>query len=232
MGTAARILLGRIGNPLQSDARGDVDSAPAASGCLPSWPEGARTVELYDVIASRHCVREFRRDAVPRDVLERIVVAAASSPSSQNEQPWRFYVTTGDSRHELGKIVAQTTVYLTEYIDVLGPEGYERAMSWFSSLGDAPVLIAIASPESDSDFKQVNRLLSVGASMENLLLAAREEGLGACPFTFSYWVRDEISELLGIEEGHSVISLIAIGWPTEGQSLPPEKRADVAVWLD
>lgn len=189
-------------------------------------------MELYDVIASRHCVREFRRDSVSREVLERVIAAAASSPSSENEQPWRFYVTTHETRNELGKIVAQTTVYLTEYMDVLGPDGYERAMRWFSSLGDAPVLIAIASPESDSDFKQMNRMLSVGAAMENLLLAAREEGLGACPFTFSYWVKDEISELLGIAEGHSVISLIALGWPAQVQSPPPDKRADVAVWLD
>ena len=144
----------------------------------------------------------------------------------------RFYVTTGKTRQDLGRIVAQTTVYLTEYMDVLGPEGYERAVRWFSSLGDAPVLVAIAAPDSVDEFKLVNRLLSVGAAIENLLLAARAEGLGACPFTFSYWVRDQLAELLGIPAGESVVSIIALGWPVEAQPPAALKRADVAIWLD
>lgn len=189
-------------------------------------------MEFYEVVSSRRSVRQFRPDAVSREALERVIASAASSPSSENEQPWEFYVTTGETRQALGRIVAQTTVYLTEYMDVLGPEGYKRAMTWYSSLGDAPVLVAVAVPDSEDHFKLTNRLLSVGAAIENLLLAAEAEGLGACPFTFAYWVKDEVSELLGLPDAQTVVSIIALGWPAEEHTPTPEKRADVAVWLD
>ena len=189
-------------------------------------------MEFYEAVLARHSVREFLPDAVPRDALERLINAAASSPSSENEQPWEFYVTTGNTRHRLGQVVAQTTVYLKEYMEVLGPERYEQAVQWFSSLGDAPVLIAVAIPNSEDEFQRMNRLISVGAAIENLLLAVGEEGLAACPFTFSYWVKDQICEVLGVPEDQSVVSIIAIGRPAQTRAAAPQKRADVAIWLD
>jgi len=188
-------------------------------------------MEFYETVSSRHSVREFRADAISREALDRIIAAAASSPSSENEQPWEFYVTTGKTRQELGRVVAQTTVYLTEYMDVLGPERYDDAVKWFSSLGDAPVLIAVAIPDSGDEFKLMNRLLSVGAAIENLLLATRVEGLGACPFTFSYWVKEQLAAVIGLPAGQSVVSIIAVGWPAETLAPVPAKRTDVAVWL-
>jgi len=194
--------------------------------------KGLSGMELYEVIASRRSVRAFQPKAVPRHVVERIISAAASAPSSENEQPWQFYVATGESRLRLGRVVAQTTVYLTEYMDVLGPERYEQAVSWYSSLGDAPVLIAVAIPDSEDEFKRMNRLISVGTALENLLLAAQIEGLGACPLTFSFWVKDEVSEVLEVPHGMSVVSIIALGWPAEVLQPAPEKRTDFAVWRD
>jgi len=94
------------------------------------------------------------------------------------------------------------------------------------------VLIAIAIPDSEDEFKRMNRLISVGTALENLLLAAQIEGLGACPLTFSYWVKDEVSEVLEVPLGMSVVSIIALGWPAEVLQPAPEKRTDFAVWRD
>ena len=87
-----------------------------------------------------------------------------------NEQPWTFYCCEGETRARFGRIVAQTTIHLSEYMEVLGPERYEDAVHWFSALGDAPLLIAVACPNPDSDLTAINRYLSLGAALENLLL--------------------------------------------------------------
>lgn len=189
-------------------------------------------MRFSEVVQGRRSIRSFTQDPVSDDAVRRIVAAACTAPSARDEQPWRFHVTRGDSRRELGKIIAQTTGYLSEYVDALGEEGLEKATRWYSSLGDAPVVIAISCPESDNEFESVNRLLSVGAALENLLLAAVDEGLAACTVTFSHWVRADVSELLGIDGDRGVVAIVALGVPAETIEQPRVIRTDTVEWYD
>ncbi|AWW36549.1 NADH dehydrogenase [Streptomyces sp. AS58] len=52
-------------------------------------------MDVYEAVTSRRAVREFRDRPVPREVLERVLSAAAWTPSASNIQPWRAYVVTG-----------------------------------------------------------------------------------------------------------------------------------------
>jgi nitroreductase len=189
-------------------------------------------MELYDAIVGRHSVRDFRPDPVPREVAERLIHAASAAPSSMNEQPWTFYCCEGETRTRLGEIVSQTTVHLSEYMEVLGPKRYEEAVQWFSSLGHVPLLIAVACPNPDSEFTAMNRYLSLGAAAENLMLCATAEGLATCSITFSYWVKDEMAELLGLPAEQSISMIIAVGYPSDIPPAVPVRRDEVAVWFD
>ncbi len=189
-------------------------------------------MEFWETVTSRHSIRDFDGRSVERALIERVLEAARQAPSSVNEQPWRFTVAQGESRVTLGAVVAQSTVHLSEYMDVLGPKRYEAAVAWYSSLGNAPVLVAVSAPRSSVDFEAMNRYLSVGAAIENLLLAATNEGLGACNVTFSYWVRDDLSAVLGISDAEEVVSIIALGHPSEVPPASPPVKPDDTVWLD
>jgi nitroreductase len=189
-------------------------------------------MEFWDVVRGRHSVRDFKDETVPAEAVERLTLAASLAPSSMNAQPWRFYVATGETRKALGALIAQATIHLTEYIDVLGPDGYEQAVVWFSTLGNAPTLIAVVTEGSDDALDMLNKHLAVGAAVENLLLAAVDEGLGACNITYSHWVEDEIAEMLGLAEDEVVITVIALGWPSAVPAAAPLHNPDVAVWLD
>ena len=189
-------------------------------------------MEFRELIQKRHSVREFLPDPVDHEQLERVIRVAESAPSSQNAQPWRFFVTTGEMRLRLGRVIAQTTIHLSEYMDVLGPSGYEDAARWYSELGKAPVLIAVASPFAEDKLAKLNRHLSVGAAIENLLLAAVDEGLAACNITYSHWVEDEIADLLGVPEEWEVLSVVAIGHPADVPPAAPARRPDDTVWFD
>lgn len=189
-------------------------------------------MDFWDAIADRHSTRDFDPRPVPREVLERIIGGAALAPSSQNEQPWLFYVCTGETRARLGELVAQTTVHLAEYMDVLGPKRYEDAMHWYSSLGDAPVLVVVTMLSTEDEFQAMNRYLSVGAAIENLQLGATAEGLGACNITASYWVHDEIRELLEVPDDRRIVALLTLGYPGKTPPAAPVHRGDIAVWRD
>lgn len=189
-------------------------------------------MDFWDVVDARHSTRDFKSDPIPRKVIERMLHAASAAPSAMNSQPWRFHVTVGASRAELGKIVAQATVHLEEYVEQLGPERYEQAVQWYSSLGDAPVAIGVSMDESASEIDRVNKLLSVGAAIENMLLAATAQGLGACNITFTSWVKDELAALFGVTGAREVVAVIVAGYQSELPVVAPRHRSDVTDWLE
>lgn len=188
-------------------------------------------MEFAEVVRHRHSVREFQPDPLPRDLLERLVQAAALAPSAANEQPWRFYVTQGPVRDRVVELLGQSTSYLGEYLNALGPEKKERAIRWFTSLGDAPVVMVVAMRRADDDFMRLNRLIGVGAALENLLLAATDEGVASCNVTFSFWIRDELARELDLPQEYEIVSLVALGWPTDEEPIAPKHDMDVATFL-
>src|ERR1700744_1869460 len=60
-------------------------------------------VDVYEAVTSRRAVRGFTAQPVPREVLERVLSAAAWSPSGSNLQPWNIYVVTGAPLCKLNK---------------------------------------------------------------------------------------------------------------------------------
>ena len=188
-------------------------------------------MEFSRVVASRHSVREFTDRPVDRAALSRLLTAASLAPSALNEQPWRFYVAQGATRARVGEIMAQSTVFLADYVDILGPTRAEEASRWYTELGGAPVIVGVTIPRTDDPPTLVNRCISVGAATENLLLAATNEELGACMITFSYWVRDELGEAFGLDEDRVVVGLVVIGHPAKAAEAPAHEP-DIAVFRE
>jgi nitroreductase len=60
-------------------------------------------MDVYTAVTSRRAVRGFTDRHVPRQVLERVLSAAAWAPSGSNIQPWHAYVLTGEPLAELKK---------------------------------------------------------------------------------------------------------------------------------
>src|SRR5215470_16687353 len=58
-------------------------------------------MDIYEAVTSRRAVRGFTDEPVSREVLERVLSAAAWSPSGSNIQPWNTYVLTGAPLAEL-----------------------------------------------------------------------------------------------------------------------------------
>ena len=54
---------------------------------------GRETImDVYEAVRSRRAVRGFKDEPVSREVLDRVLSAAAWSPSGSNIQPWNIYV--------------------------------------------------------------------------------------------------------------------------------------------
>ncbi len=189
-------------------------------------------MEFSELVRARHSIRDFKSDPVPRELIQQAVENAAYAPSTMNSQPWHFYVASGETRVKVGEALAQSTIHLTEYLDALGPRHYEETVKWFSSLGDAPVVIGIGTPEVEGDFNLLNKYLSLGCATENLLLSLADVGLGACNITFSYWVRDELGTIFQIPAGTTIASCVAVGYPSDVPPVVPPRDMNVVDYFD
>jgi len=107
------------------------------------------------------------------------------------------------------------------------PQVLEDTARFFSTLGDAPLVISVyrmETPEGD-----LTDIQSVAAAIQNLLLAAYAEGLGACWMTGPLYSEEEINKLLGMQDKR-LQALIPLGYPA---SLPPapQRRGGKIKWL-
>lgn len=195
--------------------RGTFSARMGRGEIQPRLPGDVITMDFYDAVHARHSIRLFKSDPVDREIIERLMGAAATAPSSMNAQPWHYHVATGKTRDAVSEIMSLSTLHLRDYVDMLDEDHMKAAEQFFATLGNAPVAIALSVPIPEGDLDRINTYVAAGCSLENLMLAAAVEGIGCCSITFSFWVRDRLAEALSIPDDREIISLIVLGWPAE-----------------
>ena len=187
-------------------------------------------MELMEAIRQRRSIRAFDGAMVEREVIDRLIDAATYAPSRFNVQPWHFHVATGSARDRVAQVMALTTAHLDEYLDVLGPEGIEHAAQFYADLGGAPVIIGISAKHVDDPTEWLDDTISVGAALQNFLLAAVDNGLVACSLTAPDWLRDHLIEALAIPEGSEIMALVVLGYADE-EPQPKSRHTDIATYI-
>ncbi|UHD44102.1 nitroreductase [Aureimonas altamirensis] len=67
----------------------------------------ATVLSFQDVVRSRHSVRGFLPDPIPRDILDGILEEAQRAPSNCNTQPWNTHIVSGARLLELGAVLVE-----------------------------------------------------------------------------------------------------------------------------
>ena len=57
-------------------------------------------MEFYDAIKTRRSIRSFKDEAIPEDVLIRVLESARIAPSGHNRQLWKFYVVENEEKKQ------------------------------------------------------------------------------------------------------------------------------------
>jgi len=195
-------------------------------------------MELYDVMRTTFAARDFTDDPVPDALIYRILDNARFAPSGGNRQGWKVVVIREQATREalvelmrpiFRRYFAQrqagesplNTVHPTRLSDqeiaaTDPPEEFLRAIAF------APVLLLVLVDLSvvasmDAHLPRVGVVSggSIYPFVHNILLAARNEGLGGTPTTFVAGSEDELKPMLGIPEHMAVAALIPLGRPVK-----------------
>lgn len=203
--------------------------------------------QFLSFLKMRRSRREFKPDPVPREEVEKLLLAAVEAPSSINNQSVEYTVVTDPAALEGISERAATAVgrmartmknpFVKGFMRLSAPKMYDSIMPFAPlmdltlklqaqgrdmMLYDAPCLILLHAPKWD-----ICAPMDAVFNAENILLAAETLGLGACVigFVFEPMNKDaEMKRLAGIPKDHKVFSAIALGYPRfKYRAAPPKK---------
>jgi len=130
----------------------------------------ASKLDVFEAIQARKSIRAYQDTPVPREKLERILDAGRLAPSARNTEPWHFI-----------------TVTETEKRKRLAAGLYAKFVA------QAPLaIVVLGDKKASSDWYVVDASLA----LENMVLAAVNEGLGTC--VVGSFKEAEVKELLKI----------------------------------
>ncbi len=185
-------------------------------------------MELMEVIRNRRAVREFTDRPVERSIMENLIEAAILAPSAMNLQPWAFAILLGRERVEshakrakdwLLQSLSQTTYDPSIRHMIEDPK--------FALFHHAPALVIVLAKTAGSQAAEDCCLAA-----QNLMLSARNEGLGSCWIGFARpWLDLSTTKSeLKLPEHYHVVAPIVLGYPKAWPESHGRKPAET-YWL-
>ncbi len=198
-------------------------------------------------ITSRHSIRAFLPDPIPRDEIECILEVASRAPSGTNTQPWKVWVLTGGALTRLSDAIgavhadpALSAQHVEEY--AYYPRQWtapyidrRRKVGW-----DLYALLGLTRENKEGMAAQhgrnyrffdapvgfiftIDRVLEQGSwldygmFLQNIMIAARGRGLDTCPQAAFTQYHKIISTELGLPDKEMVVCGMALGYADPGK---------------
>ncbi len=186
-----------------------------------------RASDFYDLIKKRRTVRDFSDRPVPREIIEKCLLAAGTAPNGANKQPWHFAVVSDQEVKKKIRIEAEKEEH--EFYNRRAPEDWLEDLLPFGTdenkpfLEKAPYLIGIfaQSYKLDEDGEKEKHYYvkeSVGIATGILITALHNAGLATLTHTPS--PMGFLNEILERPSHEKPFLLLVVGYPEEDVKVP------------
>jgi nitroreductase len=191
-------------------------------------------MQTLEAIAQRRSIRKFKDTPVTDEQIRALLHAATLAPSGKNRQPWRFVVVRGEKRAEMIQVMRAG-------MEAAKAQGRDLGSSpWTVQIMEkAPVTIFVFNDDLESADQPYSiydlignsvEVQSIGAAIQNLLLAAHDMGLGTLWICDVFYAYQELCAWIG--ETHQLVAAVAVGYPDEEPNARPRKGVDeVTRWM-
>lgn len=172
-------------------------------------------MELWEVMCKRHSVRSYEAKKVEQELLERVLTAGSLAPVGMGQYE-NIHFTVVKRQSLLEKIDRATAVKM-------GKEGAHPIYG-------VPVLIVVSSRPGKFVIPGIEKA-NCGCIMENMMLAAANEGLGSVYLLAATEALNENKDMvaeLGLPDGFTPVAMLGLGYPSqEGEEKQAECRIEV-----
>lgn len=210
-------------------------SLSLSEGQLPVLKSGEKKM---DFIQKRRSIRKYEDRQIEKNDIEEIIKAGMLAPSAKNRQPWKYIVYCGSAKAELLDKMENGLVReeRTEASLPLSKNGLPDAFHTLKIMRQVPVLIIILNTNGVSIFEKISvdervteicDSLSIGASVENMLLRATELGIGSLWIANTCFAYKELVEFIGTEK--QLVGAVALGYADEFPNARPRKELEDVV---
>ncbi|MDF9825067.1 nitroreductase [Breznakia sp. PF5-3] len=163
--------------------------------------------QVLQNIRKRRSIRDFKKDQVPKELIETIVEAGLSAPYAERNSTFISVIQNKDILDEINDLAKATAVELA--IEGLSDLGKDEE---FHCLYQAPTLILVSAKEDSSSPDQ-----DAGAVTQNMLLASESLNLGSCwlfypILAFVLKKHASLKEKLNIPEGYKPCASLIVGY--------------------
>ena len=162
-----------------------------------------------DAIKTRRSVRGFTDENVAEEMVEEILEAGRWAPSGLNNQAWRFIIVRDpDTKVAVSK--------LTEY----GP-----------TIKNAPLLLVVFL-DKDHMYHYIKDVQSIGACIQNMLLAIHSLGLGAVWLGEILKNKEMVNKILDAPDSYELMAVVALGRPVSKTRVSERKAISELVFRE
>lgn len=180
------------------------------------------TTNVWDVMATARSIRRFTDEPVDDATLARCLQAATWAPSGANAQAWRFVVLRSPEQRAVVAQAATQALKIIEPVygmhrpdpgdDSRRARTYRAIYELHDRAGELTTVLF-----TYRRFETASELLlggSIYPAMQNFLLAARAQGLGACPTSWaSYGGEALLRRAVGVPDDWMLAGHVVVGWP-------------------
>ena len=191
-------------------------------------------------VDARRSIRAFTHDAVPRPVLDAVVEAACVAPAPHHSRPWRWVVVDTDA----GKAALAHGMGERWRTDLAGdgvepPRVDELVAASHAKITSAPAIVlgCLTWDGLDRYPDEVRQraewgmaLLSLGAAVENLMLAAADAGYASCWVAAPIFCPEDTRDALALPTDWLPHAMVLVGRADPayaGRARPPVALEDL-----
>jgi len=184
-------------------------------------------VDILEAIQNRRSIRSFKNQAVPKEILQKILLMGSKAPSGKNRQPWHFLILQDKDKEQLTVLMNKAASEKEKQAENIGSL---RISSNAIKESSAVFLVYNSFSKAEQDYNHYRLLMdtqSIGAAIQNIILAAEAFGLGALWICDIFQCHKAIS--IWFNESEELVAAVAVGYPNQSPSERPRKSLEELV---